>query len=1813
MVDQPMDEKILLERVFLRLGSAETDEQLQASICKFLPPVLLKLSSSQEGVRKKVMELLIHINRRIKSRPQVQLPVEALLLQYQDPAASSFVINFTIIYIKLGYPRMEISKQAELIPSVLNAIQGKPLSHQDSLMLIIMPALAHVNIPLDPEKRASLLGLQDEPQVAKQLLNFMLDMLLLPYGSIGQSENQQPGQPIDWSQYPVPPGLSEYAFKRVIGETPPTAEQLEQTKLGIVKFLAGGFFSDSDILIHLIVAAADTRFSVANLADLELKKIANLLDWSSMQLAAPLYTLFLGTDALATQKEVKQEIKRTPASIRIRLKLLHYLCRVTKAGFIIPPCIQVIFESLYGANNTNSKLKSLALQFTSNLVQQCSLTPIVRVAKVIQNGMMKLITEEAEPAHRLMAYTIIGQLGQRIPSLVNKDLSLLQNFFDMLASTDGDLRRTVRDALISMTSAFVLNKDDDTGISLMVGLLSAHIESLEAHVRFVAVHYSATVFPPDHAPSRYLLLLASGDSKLEVQSEALKSLYGTSYKNERSKCLAKEVALPDFPQLMSYIHSKVQVRVNSNNKVTVGNKILPFNTATFVEIISYLRLCLARSANVVIQNDSIEHPSEFTPLIGRYLEKLYKENPDSLYHYVDIVVLFGQVTGDEVALSALLEIVGTIPTYIVERYAKEQSWIQSLLTSSKEYVRDLAAKIYAVFLAYVPTNEFENQISKMLKTTKDKVLENQQGAILALSYSMERKLILRRSEDKNTLVNWNTYIDTVKAICDFLNVNNPMLLTAAINGIGEIGKSFSLPLPSEAEKNTSKKSVADKLFSIFINTKSNAKVKEKVALSLGYICVGEEFPHTKMIVEKFIETANETKDINIHLSVGEALVCCVQGPASPEARDAWKTLPSEHSVPYTKESNDLLVFVLDKLLSIASKPHPNIRQAVCTWLLTILKHNSKRQGIIEKLSDIQSAFMDFLSENSDIVQDIASKGLYLVYTSCSEDKKAALVSAITNQLLHGRREVRKVTDDTQLFEEGALGKCPTGGNMTTYKEICSLATDLNKPELTYRFLHLANHNALWTSKKGAALGFSQLASLINEDLSAQLPNIIPKLYRYQFDPIPKTQQSFASIWRSIVPSTSKALEQHHKEILDDITQNLTNNQFRVRISCCLALADLLKSPNVSINYVECAPGLWKQLFRVMDDIHEGTRQEATNTTKVFSRVCIRQCDASHGKTGEELLQVILPVLLEEGITHTVSQIRMISLQTVSQLVTTAGSLLKPSIPFLIPALLNSIGEVENANLLYLRNMTANSAEVQEAIDNATAQQTKTHTTTDTMTKCIQYIDAPILKELMPKVIDLIKSSLKLGTKLACSNFLIKLSSHMKHELQPYAGKILAALINGLTDRNAGIKKNNAVTIGHIVGCAKESSLDKLFNMLNTWYMEREDDSIRLAIGQTLQSINNHNQDILKKYSNIVMPLTFFAMHAEKVVGENEKTVELWTELWSEITPGTEAGIRQNLTVITSTLNTALESASWTTKAQAANAVSTVATKLGATIDEEARNSLLNILVNGLQGRTWNGKTRLLNALSTLACNSKDALKNDAKLKETIVEALYKESKKEGLEYRRHAFKALTEVLHELDEDKYKQVYDIAQEVLPKLTKKGDDDDDDSMEENKKKREEKIKLQETIYEGLGKAWPTCKETQDQYCVQFVAHCFDTLPTSTRPVQVSILTTLNRYVDKLALLKMDYNQCTENDKKMLDTICGTLLKILRYAIGIAKYTRIRKEALNIVISLSRKLSEMQNHKQSNFMMALMKDMLPELSKDNQPEIRSRVVDIKDMLKL
>lgn len=76
------------------------------------------------------MEVLTHVNKRLKSRPLVQLPVEALLQQYQT-TDSQFLHNFSIIYVTMGFPRLSQDEQVKLAPYVLNCLEGKPENHQD--------------------------------------------------------------------------------------------------------------------------------------------------------------------------------------------------------------------------------------------------------------------------------------------------------------------------------------------------------------------------------------------------------------------------------------------------------------------------------------------------------------------------------------------------------------------------------------------------------------------------------------------------------------------------------------------------------------------------------------------------------------------------------------------------------------------------------------------------------------------------------------------------------------------------------------------------------------------------------------------------------------------------------------------------------------------------------------------------------------------------------------------------------------------------------------------------------------------------------------------------------------------------------------------------------------------------------------------------------------------------------------------------------------------------------------------------------------------------------------------------------------------------------------------------------------------------------------------------------------------------------------------------------------------------------------------------------------------------------------------------
>ena len=76
-----------------------------------------------------------------------------------------------------------------------------------------------------------------------------------------------------------PPAMSESSLKNVTGDNPPSAEELEKIKLSVIKIIGAGVFPEVDTVCHLIIGTADTRHSVANVADRELKRIISGVDF----------------------------------------------------------------------------------------------------------------------------------------------------------------------------------------------------------------------------------------------------------------------------------------------------------------------------------------------------------------------------------------------------------------------------------------------------------------------------------------------------------------------------------------------------------------------------------------------------------------------------------------------------------------------------------------------------------------------------------------------------------------------------------------------------------------------------------------------------------------------------------------------------------------------------------------------------------------------------------------------------------------------------------------------------------------------------------------------------------------------------------------------------------------------------------------------------------------------------------------------------------------------------------------------------------------------------------------------------------------------------------------------------------------------------------------------------------------------------------------------------------------------------------------------------------------------------------------------
>uniref|UniRef100_A0A8B9JQZ5 Ecm29 proteasome adaptor and scaffold n=1 Tax=Astyanax mexicanus TaxID=7994 RepID=A0A8B9JQZ5_ASTMX len=1742
-----------LERVFLRLGHAETDDQLQDIISKFLPPVLLKLSSAQEGVRKKVMELLVHVNKRIKSRPKIQLPVETLLVQYQDPAAASFVTNFTIIYIKMGYPRLDVAKQCELAPTLLTAMESKPEPQQDSLMHLLIPTLYHMKYPTEPSK-ASPFVLTEKPKTVHQLLEFMLDVLLMPYGFV---LNEPPSRPAPSSPQggaaagaaapaqnlpQPPPGMSLYAVKRVIGEVQWSPEQLEQCKLGIVKFIEAQQVPEVETVVHLVVASSDTRHSVATAADLELKSKQSIIDWNNPLIINKMFKVYLGDIPLKTKgASVKRELKHEPVSTRVKMKILPHLLRSRLAAECFPANIQVRTSH----NHNHITIRSI----------QCpdSNKPL---GLMLLNGLTKLINEYKEdPKLLCVAYSAVGKLSHRMPQLFTKDIALVQQFFESMCKEEADVRLAIQEALSMMVGAYA--NLQGALLNLMEALVAAYIAKPEVQVRQVAMKFASTVFAPDHVPSRYLLLLAAGDPREEVCGEAqraLRSLVSKKSEKEGAK------PMPSFPEMVSYIQEKAAERMKSPAKFIVGTSTLPFNPATFQEIVLYLRMCLAHSAGATPTSQSLIDMQDDAPLIGCYVQSLLgNETPPPSFGlkggdtspvqvYMDLLQQLLSAVGGISVMYCLLEVVSVCPEKLGPRFAHRIDWIKGLMNTNKEDMRELAAQLYAVVVSTMSGNELKTAVQNLIKITKDTHSpETQHGAILALGYMVARYMSRRRGlnmgeatpKEDEELITMAT-----RTIGSVLDSGSPLLTVAAVTALGEIGRNGELLLPAEGDGFT-KLNLVENLLSRIPSGKETGKMKERAVQTLGFLPVGDgDFPHQKKLLQGLMDSV-EAKQVELQFTVGEAITSAAVGTGSGAARDVWTCTEDQYLPPANVKSNDVVSWVLSSILSkyIVSQ-NPHVRQAACIWLLSLVKKLSEHKEIRTHLKEIQTAFITILSDPDELSQDVASKGLGLVYELGGEQDQQELVSTLVETLMTGKRAKHTVSEDTEVFQGETLGKAPDGHGLSTYKELCSLASDLNQPDLVYKFMNLANHHAMWNSRKGAAFGFNIIAAKAGEQLAPFLPQLVPRLYRYQFDPNLGIRQAMTSIWDALV-TDKNTVDKYLKEIFQDVISNLTSNMWRVRESCCLALNDLIRGRQAD-DIIDHLTEIWETLFRVLDDIKESVRKAADLTLKTLSKVCVRMCESTGG-SGQRVVGVLLPVLLDKGIVSNVAEVRSLSIQTLVKISKAAGSRLKPHAPRLIPALLEALSVLEPQVLNYL-SLRATEQE-KSAMDTARLSAAKSSPMMETVNMCLQHLDVSVLGELVPKLCDLLKSGVGLGTKGGCASVIVSLTVQCPQDLTPYSG----------------ISHYSALLL---YTHQPQDSVEKLLQKLSTWYLEKEEAVYKSSCCLTVHAISHYSPDVLKAHAGVALPLAFLGMHQQNDEQGASGDSNLWAEVWQEHVPGSFGGIRLYMTELIAITQRALQSQSWKMKAQGGVAMATIAKQQTGSLVAPHLGMLLNALLQGLAGRTWAGKEELLKAVGSVVSKCSVELQKPVAGQPAVGEVLdlvLKECRKESVVYKVAALRCAADILEATGEDRFQELAEIIFPLIrknqPGSPKRGGDDEDD---EDAKERELQMEVLLCAFESLGKAWPENAQTQSRYQVEVCVLMCDRLKLSTWRVQLGVLQCMKLFYQRLLLLEPD-----QRNSGLLTDILSQTCTALAVPLENRSYSSVRTEALTILELLLKRI--------------------------------------------
>uniref|UniRef100_A0A0E0MJD0 Uncharacterized protein n=1 Tax=Oryza punctata TaxID=4537 RepID=A0A0E0MJD0_ORYPU len=1356
-----------LDRMLTRLALAE-DARLAPLLARVLPYAITSLASPAASVRKLVMEILSHINKRVKHRPEISLPMLDLWRIYTESTSSTIVRNFCIVYIEMAFERLLSEDKGSIAPDLLINISNVTEQHQGIILRLVLKAIGECNTHKVGDNVASKYQSISGSNDGLVFADFCFHTVLY----------QTPPQGVG-----CPAGLSVAQSDRVTGKQPLKGDTLTSRKLGILNVIEAMQLAPEIVYPLYLAAASDSQESVTKRGEELLKRKASAVNLEDSNLIKRLFTLFNGT---ASAENIAAELKVAPAHSSLRVRLMGVFCRSIAAANAFPYTLQCIFGSIYG-NGTTSRMKQLGMEFTVWVFKHAANDQLKLIGPVILSGILRSLdgssTTEADSSSRdikIFAYQAIGLLATRMPNLFSNKTDMAIRLFTALRLEEQSLRLTIQEAATALATAY-----KDASVIILKDLEALLLENSQmeqSEVRFSAVRWATTLYDMKHCPSRYICMLGASDVKLDIREMALTGLNLLNDERE-SSAIATDSNYPDIADMVNYVYSQQPQLLHCDEQ---RNGKLLFPTKTFLAMIKFLMKCFQKSdGSNFLQEDLSNCPVAKLCVI---LEHAMSHEGSSELHAL--------------ALKSLVDISSRQPKLVSTRYVNRLLWLRTLLGHVDADAREATSRLLGITSSALSSTAALDLLSELTSTFDQNCpsrFENYHGLLCAIGYITAGCL-------KESYITEEIVQKSIDVLVKVVESEGSTLAATAMEALGHIGLRCLLPSINRNSSQAALLTILNEKLAKLLS-ENDTKAIQKILISLGHLSWNElSFAHLNNALD-LIFSLSRSKVEDVLFAAGEALsFIWGEVPVTTDVILETNFVSLSQATNYLTGDAPLLVSSNSNKGSDCEEAHAMAREEIIksrkeercagtVWLVSLTMYCGQHPKILELLPQIQEALTHLLGDQNDLTQDLASQGMSIVYELGDASMKEQLVHALVNTLSGAAKKKRaiKLMEDSEVFQEGTIGNNPTGGKLSTYKELCSLANEMGQPDLIYKFMDLANYQAAINSKRGAAFGFSKIAKQAGEALQPHLHTLIPRLVRYQYDPDKNIQDSMAHIWKLIVADPKKTIDEHYDLIVEDLLVQSGSRLWRSREASCLALADIIQGRRYG-QVSKHLRKIWITTFRAMDDIKETVRNAGDSLCRAVSLLTVRLCDVSltTASDANETMNIVLPYLLSEGILSKVSSVQKASISLVMKLAKGAGPALKPHLSELVS---------------------------------------------------------------FPRLSQMIKSAVGLNTRVGVASFITLLVQKVMVEIRPYAATLLRLLYSAvLEEKSSAAKRAFASSCASVLKYASPSQAQKLIEDTTSLHLGEKNAQLSAAI--LIKSYLSNAADILSGYNAVVLPVIF---------------------------------------------------------------------------------------------------------------------------------------------------------------------------------------------------------------------------------------------------------------------------------------------------------------------------------------------------------------------